>query len=56
MNRWILLRSIGFGALTYFLLRCIDRHFNLNDMIAVVAILAGLAINEFFIRKRNSPK
>ena len=54
MNRWILLRAIGFGAFTYFLYRyTVDEHFNLYDIIPV-AILAGIAINEFFIRQRKN--
>ncbi|WP_152970602.1 hypothetical protein [Bacillus sp. FJAT-28004] len=53
MNRWVVLRVIGFGALTYFLLRyTVDEHFNLYDMIPV-AILAGIAVNEIFIRRRK---
>jgi len=59
MNRWILFRVIGIGALTYFLLRyTVDEHFNLYDIIPIL-ILVGLAINEFFIRrqkKRTPPK
>jgi len=54
MKRWILLRAIGFGTLTYFLFRyTVDEHFNLYDIIPF-AILAGIAINEFYIRKRKN--
>lgn len=56
MNRWILLRVIGFGAFTFFLIRYTgDKHFNLYDMIPVT-ILAGLVVSEIFIRKRKSNK
>lgn len=49
-----MLRVIGFGALTYFLLEyTVDEHFNLYDIIPV-AILAGTVINEFFIKKRKN--
>ncbi|GGG22329.1 hypothetical protein GCM10010916_43720 [Paenibacillus abyssi] len=54
MNRWILLRIIGFGALTFFLLRyTVDGHFNLYDIVPAV-ILVGIATNEYFIRQRKN--
>lgn len=53
MNRWILLRCLGFAALTYFLLKyTVDEKFNLYDMIPIT-ILVGIAVNEIFIRKRK---
>lgn len=53
MSRWTLLRAIGFGALTYFLLRyTINKHFVLYNLIPVI-LLAGLVVNELFISKRK---
>lgn len=54
VDRWIFVRVIGFGALTYFLLRfTVDEHFNLYDVLPV-AILVGIIINELLIRKRKN--
>jgi len=53
MNRWILLRAVGFGALTCSLLTySVDGYFNLYDIIPVT-ILVGIVINELFIIKRK---
>jgi len=54
MSRWVWLRAIGFGALTYFLLRyTADGQWNVYDIIPAV-ILIGISIQELIIINRKN--